>query len=88
MRRSEGHIIFYIRAVAQGLARLVRDQEVGSSNLPSPINKSLHYNNLKKAPLSIGCFFYALLNVYSTVARTQQIGLSLMREERAWVSII
>ena len=29
-------LFFYIRAVAQGLARLVRDQEVGSSNLPSP----------------------------------------------------
>ncbi len=29
--------LFFMRAVAQGLARTVRDREVGGSNPPSPI---------------------------------------------------
>ena len=43
---------FYLRAVAQGLARLVRDQDVGGSNPLSPTNE--------KAAISGGFFLFTL----------------------------
>ncbi len=46
-RHSLTGFFFELRAVAQGLARLVRDQDVGGSNPLSPTS-TLLYNNISK----------------------------------------
>ena len=44
-RRGPSRGLFF-RAVAQGLARSVRDREVGSSNLPSPTKEELFLHRI------------------------------------------